>query len=113
MLQYGLNVLLEYGTAIFIFDLKSIKEGENKLVYELKPMKTDITLNPKFYDQEFDTNLIEYSLKQYLSFLYISYPEKVEIYVNGSLANLNNNYSKLKLDFPKAMTGKKTDKYAI
>ena len=50
MLQYGLNVLLEYGTAIFIFDLKSNKEGENKLVYELKPMKTDITLNPKFYD---------------------------------------------------------------
>jgi hypothetical protein len=43
----------------------------------------------------------------------VSYPEKCEVLINGSQVKLENHYSKLKIDYPNAMHGIKTDKYAI
>ncbi len=102
----------EHGTHIFMFDLhkhKVDKNNGNEL--EIGTNTSDIILNPKLHD--FKKRQLECSLRSYLRYLYVEYPEYVKITLNGEPVNLTNPYSKVKKDHPSAFVGDKTDRFAI
>ena len=114
--------LLEYfdsfdtGTHIFLFNLrtknkneigylKMIKENEtlNKKIetnYELifDEDETDILLNDDILNlsEDFKKNLIDFSLKQYLKFLFLKHDTNINIYLFGNKLDLENPYYNIK-----------------
>ena len=89
ILTHALNIMGDSGTHIFISDLKNLqRQKDGNPIYEFLPTQSDIILNKNVFGQQCDDSYLEYSLKQYLSMLYIAYPEKVEVVINGTNVNL-------------------------
>ena len=106
----------ETGTHIYLFDLKTIKNEENGY---LKTIKEDNSLNKSilsnyeilFDEEENDiylnediglndelkTNIIDFSLKKYLSFLYLKHNKHTNIFIFGKKIEIENPYYNIKL----------------
>ena len=106
----------ETGTHIYLFDLKTIKKEENGY---LKTIKEDNSLNKSIlsnYELLFDEeendiylnqdiglndelkkNIIDFSLKKYLSFLYLKHNKHINIFILGKKIEIENPYYNIKL----------------
>ena len=106
----------ETGTHIYLFDLKTIKKEENGY---LKTIKEDNSLNKSIlsnYELLFDEeendiylnediglndelkkNIIDFSLKKYLSFLYLKHNKHTNIFIFGKKIEIENPYYNIKL----------------
>jgi hypothetical protein len=106
----------ETGTHIYLFDLKTIKNEENGY---LKTIKEDNSLNKSilsnyeilFDEEENDIylnediglndelkkNIIDFSLKKYLSFLYLKHNKHTNIFIFGKKIEIENPYYNIKL----------------
>ena len=106
----------ETGTHIYLFDLKTIKNEENGY---LKTIKEDNSLNKSIlsnYELLFDEeendiylnqdiglndelkkNIIDFSLKKYLSFLYLKHNKHTNIFIFGKKIEIENPYYNIKL----------------
>ena len=106
----------ETGTHIYLFDLKTIKKEENGY---LKTIKEDNSLNKSIlsnyellFDEEendiylnediglnneFKKNIIDFSLKKYLSFLYLKHNKHINIFIFGKKIEIENPYYNIKL----------------
>ena len=111
---YVMNIMGDHGTHIFMFDLQKQKGEKGEVVPELGFKNDDIILNPSIYEHDYPFNcMLETSLKTYLKFLYIEYPDYVKIFINGHEVDLANPYSILKKNHTTAFFGEKTDKFAV
>ena len=106
----------ETGTHIYLFDLKTIKKEENGY---LKSIKEDNSLNKSIlsnYELLFDEeendiylnqdiglndelkkNIIDFSLKKYLSFLYLKHNKHINIFIFRKKIEIENPYYNIKL----------------
>ena len=106
----------ETGTHIYLFDLKTIKKEENGY---LKTIKEDNSLNKSIlsnYELLFDEeendiylnqdiglndelkkNIIDFSLKKYLSFLYLKHNKHINIFIFRKKIEIENPYYNIKL----------------
>ena len=106
----------ETGTHIYLFDLKTIKKEENGY---LKTIKEDNSLNKSIlsnYELLFDEeendiylneeiglndelkkNIIDFSLKKYLTFLYLKHNKHINIFILGKKIEIENPYYNIKL----------------
>ncbi len=106
----------ETGTHIYLFDLKTIKKEENGY---LKTIKEDNLLNKSIFsnyellfdeeendiylnediglNDEFKKNIIDFSLKKYLSFLYLKHNKHINIFIFGKKIEIENPYYNIKL----------------
>ena len=106
----------ETGTHIYLFDLKTIKKEENGY---LKTIKEDNSLNKSIlsnYELLFDEeendiylnqdiglndelkkNIIDFSLKKYLSFLYLKQNKHINIFIFRKKIEIENPYYNIKL----------------
>ena len=106
----------ETGTHIYLFDLKTIKKEENGYLktkkednslnnsilsnYELlfDEEENDIYLNEDIgLNDELKKNIIDFSLKRYLSFLYLKHNKHINIYIFGKKIEIENPYYNIKL----------------
>jgi hypothetical protein len=106
----------ETGTHIYLFDLKTIKKEEigylktinednslNKSIlsnYELlfDEEENDIYLNEDIgLNDELKKNIIDFSLKKYLSFLYLKHNKHTNIFIFGKKIEIENPYYNIKL----------------
>ena len=106
----------ETGTHIYLFDLKTIKKEENGY---LKTIKEDNSLNKSIlsnYELLFDEeendiylnediglndelkkNIIDFSLKKYLTFLYLKHNKHINIFIFRKKIEIENPYYNIKL----------------
>ena len=116
--------LLEYfssfdmGTHIYLFDLKTLHKNEIGYLKTMKENKennlskniesnyellfdeeeNDIYLNEDFgFGQEFKKNIIDFSFKKYLNFLYLKSYKRINIFLFGKKIEIENPYYEIKL----------------
>ena len=100
------------GTHIYLFDLKTIHKNEigylkndkenNSLItnYELifNKEENDIYLNEEIgFDNEFKKDIIDFSFRKYLNFLYLKPKKHVDIYLYGEKIDTDNPYYNIKI----------------
>ena len=100
----------ETGTHIYLFDLKTIHKNEigylqninNNITsnYELlfDKKENDIYLNEEIgFNEELKKNIIDFSFKKYLNFLYLKHNKHTNIFLFGKKIELENPYYEIKL----------------
>ena len=100
----------ETGTHIYLFDLKTIHKNEighlnninNNITsnYELlfDKKENDIYLNEEIgFNEELKKNIIDFSFKKYLNFLYLKHYKHTNIFLFGKKIELENPYYEIKL----------------
>jgi hypothetical protein len=100
------------GTHIYLFDLKTIHKDEigylkidkknNSLItnYELifNKKENDIYLNEEIgFDNEFKKDIIDFSFRKYMNFLYLKPNTHVDIYLYGKKIDTDNPYYNIKI----------------
>lgn len=88
ILSYAMNLIGENGgTHLFTFNLNKFKpQKTSPYEYELKAITEapgDIIVNPLVSQTHYTPNHLEYSLRTYLSYLYIEYPAWVRFSINS------------------------------
>ena len=88
------------GTHIYLFDLKKKSNFLGEKNYELifNEEENDICLNEDFeFDEELKKNIIDFSLKKYLSFMVLKPLKDVSIFISEKKIDLENPYYNIKL----------------
>ena len=88
------------GTHIYLFDLKKKSNFLGEKNYELifNEEENDICLNEDFeFDEELKKNIIDFSLKKYLSFMVLKPLKDVCIFISEKKIDLENPYYNIKL----------------
>ena len=88
------------GTHIYLFDLKKKSNFLGEKSYELifNEEENDICLNEDFeFDEELKKNIIDFSLKKYLSFMVLKPLKDVCIFISEKKIDLENPYYNIKL----------------
>ena len=88
------------GTHIYLFDLKKKSNFLGEKNYELifNEEENDICLNEDFeFDEELKNNIIDFSLKKYLSFMVLKPLKDVSIFISEKKIDLENPYYNIKL----------------
>ena len=88
------------GTRIYLFDLKKKSNFLGEKNYELifNEEENDICLNEDFeFDEELKKNIIDFSLKKYLSFMVLKPLKDVCIFISEKKIDLENPYYNIKL----------------
>jgi len=100
----------ETGTHIYLFDLKTIHKNEigylqninnninsnYELLFDKK--ENDIYLNEEIgFNEELKKNIIDFSFKKYLNFLYLKHNKHTNIFLFGKKIELENPYYEIKL----------------
>ena len=88
------------GTHIYLFDLKKKSNFLGEKNYELifNEEENDICLNEDFeFDEELKQNIIDFSLKKYLSFMVLKPLKDVSIFISEEKIDLENPYYNIKL----------------
>ena len=88
------------GTHIYLFDLKKKSNFLGEKNYELifNEEQNDICLNEDFeFDKEIKKNIIDFSLKKYLSFMVLKPLKDVCIFISEKKIDLENPYYNIKL----------------
>ena len=88
------------GTHIYLFDLKKKSNFLGEKNYELifNEEENDICLNEDFeFDEELKKNIIDFSLKKYLSFMVLKPLKDVSIFISEEKIDLENPYYNIKL----------------
>ena len=88
------------GTHIYLFDLKKKSNFLGEKNYELifNEEENDICLNEDFeFDEELKNNIIDFSLKKYLSFMVLKPLKDVCIFISEKKIDLENPYYNIKL----------------
>ena len=88
------------GTHIYLFDLKKksnfLGEKNHELIFNEE--ENDICLNEDFeFDEELKKNIIDFSLKKYLSFMVLKPLKDVSIFISEKKIDLENPYYNIKL----------------
>ena len=91
------------GTHIYLFDLKKKSNFLGEKNYELifNEEENDICLNEDFeFDEELKKNIIDFSLKKYLSFMVLKPLKDVCIFISEKKIDLENPYYNIKILSP-------------